>query len=415
MAIIFGELQHIEAETLISCLSDGTWGYCEPHYYIRSAISDEMLADKKLAMLFDVDGEPTIKILSPLSVYMDANGVPRLADGNTRVTAIKELLMSNPEYIFAPIPFRVLQDGWTENDLERLQVAFNDSAQRHETMDLLARILAKHDAFIERVRKEKPKISTKQLQGLVKEYLCQTYQKTEAQLNKYLRLAKAPEHVQELVASEQMALETFILVDGKLDKQLPQEEVAKVYSDLGALAGDSKITERHVKQYFEVPKEAEDSEPVTSKKIKTPIAPEQFTAASNDTFTKLYSVSASSVVDPEVKTVASSVVKSSLKTLSEMLVVLSDDEALNIFDAVKDLVMRSLSDAEHVLERASVSGVEVSEIAAKYNKLDKAVSQLYKALYEKPVTPTEETEIIVTDDVVATIETPNCDLAESFS
>lgn len=412
MAIIFGELQHIEAETLISCLSDGTWGYCEPQYYIRSSINDEMLADKKLAMMFDVDGEPTVKVLSPLSVYVDEDGVPRLADGNTRVAAIKELLTSNPEYIYAPIPFRVLQDGWTENDLERLQVAFNDSAQRHETMDLLARILAKHDAFIEKTRKEKPKISTKQLQGLVKEYLCQTYQKTEVQLNKYLRLAKAPEHVQELVASEQMALETFILVDGKLDKQLPQEEAAKIYSDLGALAGDSKITERHVKQYFDDPKQPKIVETVTPKKPKASIAPEQFTAASNDTFTKLFSVSALSVIDPEVKTVASSVVKSSLKTLSEMLVVLSDDDALGIFDVVKDLVMRSLSDAEHVLERAKVSGVEVSEIAAKYSKLDKAVSQLYKALYEEKAVTTTETEVIVTDDVVATVETSNCKLVE---
>jgi hypothetical protein len=403
MAIIFGSLQYISVENLLSNISNGTWGYCQDKYYIRSEITEEMKSDKKRALTFTESGETYVKVLSPLSIYVDSEGIYRLADGNTRVTTLAELFNENPEYLYDDIPFRILDSVWTANDLVRLQVASND-AEAHSTIDTLKRILIDHDAFLAKTRLEKPKISTKQLQGLVKEYLCEQFQKSEMQINNYLRLAKAPEFVQELVASDQMALNTFIVVDGKLDKNLPADEVTKVYSILGELAGESKITEKHVKQYFESSPEGV----ITEKKVKTPknpIEPEQFTESSNNTFTKLFSISARSFDDPELKSVASGLVKTSLKTLADMLDILSDDQALSLLDPVKDVLMRALSDTENILERAKVSGVEVSEIASKYSKLDKTVSQVYKAVYEQPVPNTTE-EIIVTDEVIATVETP---------
>ena len=98
---------------------------------IRINRTQEMIDSKKDAITFTADN--LIRIEQPWLVYKE-DGVYYILNGVTRYLALKQIWETNKEITFASVPYMVLEDGWTEEEVKSLQLSANNFGTETEEL-----------------------------------------------------------------------------------------------------------------------------------------------------------------------------------------------------------------------------------------------------------------------------------------
>ncbi|QVQ57105.1 hypothetical protein ELBI_100 [Anabaena phage Elbi] len=409
--ITFSEVQTITVENLQDNFTNGVMTWCEPDQYVRGSINPEDVEEKKAALSFTEDGVKYVEVLEPLVFYRRGD-VLHLLNGNNRVTAIFEMLNSKDtkSLEYKPVPYRILESEPSTTVLEELQVVANDTTTAHSPYQLSRRIAASAARLEAEYRANDPKIKKNALGSKVLDDLCNIYKRQHHYIRNLLRVSEQPESVQSLLEKDLISANTVVEIAKKLPKDASDEYVSEVYQELAKIAGDAKITEKHLNQWLDSKKPEKPTTEGTgegegegdNETPKPAITIEEFSAATIDRFNKL-SVIDNRHITPKLKPQVSQVIKSGLSLLTSTFDIFTDDQSMELLDDVKAIVFKRLGDVDALIQRCENAGEEIPAIYKKFASFNKNVDKLYKGLTESEEPETGVT-LIESDGMEAEIQ-----------
>ena len=133
------------SETIFKAIVDenffDTFQPMTSEYDIRIRRTPEMIDSKKDAITFTADN--LVRIEQPWLVYKEEDKL-YILNGVTRYLALKELYESDDnDYIFASVPYMILEDGWTQEEAKSLQLSANNFGTETEEL-----VIAKEAVYL---------------------------------------------------------------------------------------------------------------------------------------------------------------------------------------------------------------------------------------------------------------------------
>lgn len=401
MTLTFTPSQKINIEELKNNFADGNMGYCEKDVYIRTEIDDEAVKEKQEALKFTDDkGNVTVTILEDVVFYQKEDKL-YLINGNTRIRALFLLLATNPEYDYSPIPFKVIEDGWTPEDLDTLQVATNDKTSPHKPIDLVLRIGAKRKYYLESFAAAG--VKAKEAKGRATQLLTNTYKCSAAYISQMETVFDQPDWVHKLIREDKIAPNTVVSVH-RVAKDNKDIKLENIYALLFDISNDEKITDKHLKILVEslsrkvkaIGEGGEETETnsdessggrTTTSEASTPVTPiskEVFVANHSAIFNKLTVVDPSKVTTFQ-KDITREFVSQGLKLVNDTNLIFSDADSLALLEPLLQILQSRFGDSDYLVQRAEIADKPLNEINARINRISKSLTGLIEALNEPTV------------------------------
>lgn len=134
----------IKTEIFTADVNDDLFVNFQPmpeEYDIRINRTQSMIDEKKAALTFAAD--MIYRVEQPWLVYQE-EGTNYILNGVTRYLALKELYEADENgFAFTPIPYMVLEDGWTEDELKSLQHSANNFGTKTDEI-----VIARESIFL---------------------------------------------------------------------------------------------------------------------------------------------------------------------------------------------------------------------------------------------------------------------------
>jgi hypothetical protein len=401
MPLTFTPSQKIYIEELKNNFASNLMNYCEKEVYIRTEIDDAAVKEKQEALKFtDEEGNVTVTILEDV-VFYEKEDKLYLINGNTRVRALFLLLATNPEYDYSPIPFKVIEEGWTPEDLDSLQVATNDKTSPHKPIDLVLRIGAKRKYYLESFAAAG--IKAKEAKGKATQLLTNTYKCSAAYISQMETVFDQPEWVHKLIREDKIAPNTVVSVH-RVAKKNTDVKLENIYGLLFDISNDEKITDKHVdilvdslsnktkaigegteESTEESTGESTGGETVTkgegSSLPAIPISKEVFVSNHSAILNKLTVVDPSKVTILQ-KDITREFVSQGLKLVNDTNLIFSDADSLALLEPLLQILQSRFGDSDYLIQRAETADKPLNEINARINRISKSLTGLIESLNE---------------------------------